>query len=205
MREEEKTFIADKAGLPSDIPQIDPSGFYLTASQIRSYIQDWRNGRKNADSREALCTDDIEKLGDLDRAVHGLLAHPGDNKKIHKPTYKDKTELHAFPTTVETTPGKEIVHYTLDTKHLPHLQGGLKATGNPYLLHLLVDTGATDNIINVALLRKLGLKSSNLKNKTKYVLSSATGKDEDKVLGDIELTVYLRNTKGRYYPVKQKF
>ena len=204
MKEEEKAFIADKANIPSDIPQIDPSGFYLTASQIRGYIRDWRNERRHATSRETLCTDDIEKLGDLDREVHKLLGHPGDNKD-HKPKYKDKTELHTFSTAVETVPGKETVHYTLDTKNLPHVQGGLKAAGNPHLLHMLVDTGATDNIINVALLKKLGLKSGDLKNKNKYVLSSATGKDENGILGDIELTVYLRNVKGKYYPVKQRF
>ena len=53
MKEEEKAFIADKANIPSDIPQIDPSGFYLTASQIRGYIRDWRNERRHA-SRETL-------------------------------------------------------------------------------------------------------------------------------------------------------
>ena len=203
MREEEKTFIADKTNLPTDIPQMDPSGFYLTASQIRKYIRDWRHERKET-------TDDVEMLGDLDHAVHNLLHLPQTyDKKIDETSkYVSTTKIDALTTAVDCprpAPGKEVVHYTLDTTNLPHLQGGLRASGNPRHLYMLVDTGATDNIVNMTLLKNLGLKASDINNKNKYVLSSATGKDEEGILGDIELTVYLRSVKGRYYPIKQKF
>ena len=72
-------------------------------------------------------------------------------------------------------------------------------------MHMLVDTGATDNIINSAILKRLGIGKSDIQNKKKYVLSSAIGKSTDMILGDVDLTVFLRNVKGKFYPVKQKF
>ena len=108
-------------------------------------------------------------MGELDRAVHDLFAtsHGGDVKRT-KPvvnvSVNEKTE------TMEQV--QQTVHYTLDTKTLPLVQGCLRHTGKPHHIFMLVDTGATDNIVNAALLKNLGIRNSDIKKK--YVLSSAT-------------------------------
>ena len=194
MRTEEKEFVEEKANLPTDTPQQDPFGFYLTASQISSYIRDWRRekiGQKY----------DTEKLEELDKAVHDLFGTPTTRKDLKRP----KPEVDLLITKLDVSQEKQPVHYTLDTRHLPHIQGCLRYTANPHHVHMLVDSGATDNILNVSLLRQLGMKIKDIQNKKKYVLSSATGKDEDGILGDVELTLFLRSVKGKYYPIKQKF
>ena len=201
-----KDYFEKLTNIPADIPQSE-NDVYLTSRQIVGYIRDWRKAKSNEKANNYTLDNIDTQIHDLDTKVKRILGEITESKKDYENLLPVSNRPKKKKRTKAMVAQKKKVSYNMDIDKLPTVTSifQYKDNENTHETESLVDTGATDNIINIDILKLLNVSTDQIKNKNRYLLNSATEQNSTLILGDIELTIFLQDRKGFFYPITETF
>ena len=167
-----KDYFEKLTNIPADIPQSE-NDVYLTSRQIVGYIRDWRKAKSNEKANNYTLDNIDTQIHDLDTKVKRILGEITESKKDYENLLPVSNRQKKKKKTKAMMAQKKTVSYNMDIDKLPTVTSifQYKDNENTHETESLVDTGATDNIINIDILKLLNVPTDQIKNKNRYLLN----------------------------------